>query len=74
MKILRRIFVSKKVAVALIALAVAVGSAVGFDIPPEKLEMLYGLIKWIVIALCGGQGLADGLSKGKTSAGRDIYD
>ena len=73
-KILARIFISKKVAVALIALAVAVASAAGFDIPPEKLDMLFNLIKWVAGSFFIGQGAADGLSKGRTSAARDIYD
>ena len=72
--IIKRILVSKKVWVAFTGLAVAVFSAAGLDIPPDKLAMLYSVIKWIVGTFCGGQGLADGLSKGRTSAGRDMYD
>lgn len=69
-----RIFYSKKVVVSITALILSVLVACGVAVPPGMEPLLLKVIAAIVGAFNVGQGVADGLSKGRTSAGRDIYD
>ena len=74
MEWLRKIFFSKKVIVSLVGLVMSLLVAFGVPVPPGTEVLLLKVIAAIVGAFNLGQGLADGLSKGRTSAGRDIYD
>ena len=69
---LKRVFVSKKVIISLAGLIASVLVAFGVPVPPGTEALLLKVIAAIVGAFNIGQGLADGLSKGRTSAGRDI--
>lgn len=74
---LKKILYSKKVIVTLIGLFAALLSQVGFDLTPEAQDALLKLIIALVGSFNIGQGLADGLSRGKTSAqtnGLDVDD
>lgn len=70
MKTLKRIVSSKKVWVSAIGLVAAILTATGVDVPPEIRATALKIIGAIVGAFNIGQGLADGLSGGATSAGR----
>lgn len=65
----RKIFTSKKVIVSLVGLVIAVLVASGVAVPPGSEAILLKVIAAIVGAFNLGQGLADGFSGGKTSAG-----
>lgn len=72
---MKRILLSKKVWVSIVGLACAlVSTLVGRDIPPEVQANLMAFIGSIIVSFNVGQGLADGISRGRTSAGRDQYD
>lgn len=68
----KRIFLSKKVIVSLIGLIVAIATVAGIDISPVTQALLLKIVATIVASFNVGQGLADGLSKGRTSATRDF--
>jgi hypothetical protein len=58
----------RKFIVALVGLAAVVLTATGvFDVTPELQERVVTAIMWIVSAFAAGQGVADGLSGGRTS-------
>ena len=71
---MKKILLSKKVIVSLVGLLMSVGVASGLPVPPGSEGLLLKVIASIVGAFNIGQGLADGLSKGRTSAGKDNYD
>lgn len=68
---LKKLLLSKKIVVSFVSLVVAILAANGVVVP----EGMEGQIAALVIALAGlfniGQGLADGLSNGATSAGKE---
>lgn len=70
----RKIFTSKKVIVSLVGLVISVLVASGVAVPPGSEVILLKVIAAIVGAFNLGQGLADGLSNGKTSAGSKWRD
>lgn len=72
MEWLKKILNSKKVVVSLVGLTVSVALALGFEVPAGTEELLLKVIATIVGAFNVGQGLADGLSKGRTSAGNNV--
>jgi hypothetical protein len=61
------IFYSKKFWVSLVGLVFAVLAARGVLIPPDVRSNIIELIMVIVSAYDVGQGIADGVSQGKTS-------
>ena len=65
---MKKIFLSKKVIVSLVGLALAVLTAMGVGVPEGMEEVLLKTILGIVGAFNIGQGIADGISKGATSA------
>ena len=71
---LRKMFYSKKVMVSLVALIASLLAVNGVGVPPGTEALLLKVIAAIVGAFNVGQGLADGLSKGRTSASRDLHD
>jgi len=71
---MQKIFLSKKVIVSLVGLIVSVIIAAGINLPDDTQKLLIEVILGIISSFNIGQGIADGLSKGRTSAGRDIYD
>ena len=71
---MQKIFLSKKVIVSLVGLIVSVLIAAGINLPDDTQKLLIEVILGIISSFNIGQGIADGLSKGRTSAGRDIYD
>ena len=73
MKWLKRIFFSKKVIVSLVGLIMAVLVVVGVDVPLGTEALLLKVIAAIVGSFNVGQGVADGLSKGATSASDHNY-
>ena len=60
--------------VSLVAFIVGLLVANGIVVPPGTEVLVLKLIAAIAGAFNLGQGLADGLSKGRTSAARDIDD
>ena len=71
---MKKVLLSKKVIVSLVGLILSILVATGVPVPPGSEELLLKVIATIIGAFNIGQGLADGLSKGRTSAGKDIYD
>lgn len=70
---MKKILLSKKVLVSLVGLIAGVAVAVGVPLPEGTEELLLAVIGSIVGTFNIGQGLADGLSRGRTSAGREDY-
>lgn len=74
-KVLGRIFVSKKIWVAIASMiAELINAKFGVMLTPEVQITIAKAIAAIAAAFMLGQGAADYGSKGRTSAGRDIYD
>ncbi len=71
MRTFKRIISSKKVLVSLVGLALAVLTAAGYTVPQGTEDAALKIIGAIVGAFNIGQGMADGLSGGATSAGRE---
>ena len=71
---MKRIFLSKKVIVSIVALILSILVASGVPVPAGMEDLIIKAIIALAASFNIGQGLADGLSKGRTSAGRDIYD
>lgn len=74
MEWMRKILYSKKVIVSLVGLITSLLIVFGVNVPPGTEILLLKVIAAVVGSFNLGQGLADGLSGGRTSAGRDIYD
>ena len=71
---MKKILLSKKFIVSIAGLLASVLLGFGVDIPKDQLVALLSAIAAIVGSFNIGQGVADGMSKGRTSANRDIYD
>lgn len=70
---MKKVLLSKKVLVSLVGLIAGVVVAVGVPLPEGTEELLLAVIGSIVGTFNIGQGLADGLSKGRTSATIEDY-
>jgi len=64
---MKNIFLSKKVIVSLVGLVIALAVSAGL-IAPEQQDTIITAIVAIIGSFNIGQGIADGLSKGQTSA------
>ena len=64
---MKSIFLSKKVIVSLVGLVIALAVSAGL-IAPEQQDTIITAIVAIIGSFNIGQGIADGLSKGQTSA------
>lgn len=71
---MKKIVTSKKFIVSMAGIIAAALTAAGIGIPEEHIAALLGAIAAIVGTFNVGQGVADAGSKGRTSAGRDLYD
>lgn len=71
---MKKVLLSKKVIVSLVGLVLSILVAVGVPVPQGMENSIIMAITALVGSFNIGQGLADGLSKGRTSAGRDVYD
>jgi hypothetical protein len=71
---MKKIFLSKKVIVSLVGLIMSVLVAAGAPLPAGMESTIIQAIVALIASFNIGQGIADGLSKGRTSAGRDVYD
>ena len=75
MEFLRRILFSKKMIALIVGLlAEFLAAKFGIVLGPELQITLMQAIAGLTGAFMVGQGVADAGSKGRTSAGRDIYD
>jgi len=70
MLVVKKIVASKKFWVSLVGLIIAILAANGIIVPPGTEAIALKIIAAVVGSFNIGQGIADGLSKGATSAGK----
>ena len=71
---LKKLFLRKKMIATMIGLLCGFLAVKGFDIPDGVREALLEFILVVVGSFNIGQGISDGLSKGKTSASARFND